>query len=388
MNRKATCKDNLNRLFHALCAFGLLISLAALPAPGQTLHQFSYNNSSWVDQNLFGAVTNSQTGVAAFVTTPNDGPHAFYLASDDHVHQLYNNGTSWTDEDLTSETGAPAGLFGSAISGFSVENFQYVYYISVDLHLHQLLYNNSIWADSDLTVITSGPLSSNTTQLIAFTTGSPAVHVYFTASSGHIHQTFTTTGTNWQDQDLTSLTGGTFGGSGWMAGFNIGNFQYVYFIANTNHVHQFLYNNASWSDEDLTTLSNSSPAVGGSGVAALVIPGTKKLRVYVIANHNDILQLASGNGKTWTSSDLCKKAKAPSATAGPGLVAFATTPNNQIHVFYSSNDDLNQLFLPAPATKWQFENLTAEYGGGTMNTNAGMAGYSLQNLQYVYYVAN
>ncbi len=388
MIRKTTYKDTLNRLRHAVCAFGLLLSLAALPAFGQTIHQFSYNNSSWVDQDLFGAVTNAQTGVAAFVTTPNDGPHAFYLASDDHVHQLFNNGTSWSDEDLTSETGAPAGLYGSAISGFAVQNFQYVYYISVDLHLHQLLYNNSNWADSDLTVITSGPLSSNTTQLVAFTTGSPAVHVYFTAASGHIHQTFTTTGTNWQDQDLTSLTGGTFGGSGWMAGFNIGNFQYVYFIANTNHVHQFFYNNASWSDEDLTALSNSSPAVGGSGVAALVIPGTKKLRVYVIANHNDILQLASGNGKKWTSSDLCKKAKAPPATAGPGLVAFATTPNNQIHVFYSSDNDLNQLFLPTPATKWQFENLTAEYGGGTMNTNAGMAGYSLQNLQYVYYVAN
>ena len=85
---------------------------------------------------------------------------------------------------------------------------------------------------------------------------------------------------------------------------------------------------------------------------------------------------------------MCKNARAPSASAGPGLVAFATTPNNQIHVFYSSNDDLNQLFLPTPATKWQFENLTAEHGGGTMNTNAGMAGYSLQNLQYVYYVAN
>jgi hypothetical protein len=388
MIRNTTYKDTLNRLFHAVCAFGLLISLAALPSYTQTIHQFSYNNSTWQDQNLFGAVTNAQTGVAGFVTTPNDGPHAFYLASNDHVHQLFNNGTSWSDEDLTSETRAPAALYGSAISGFAIQNFQYVYYISINLHLHQLLYNNSVWADSDLTAITSGPLSSNTTQLVAFTTGSPAIHVYFTAKSGHIHQTFTTTGSNWQDQDLTALTGGTFGGSGWMTGFNIGNFQYVYFIANTNHVHQFFYNNSTWSDEDLTTLSKSAPAVPGSGVAALVIPGTKKLRVYVIATGNDILQLASGNGKTWTSSNLCTKAKAPPATAGPGLVAFATTPNNQIHVFYSYNDDLNQLFLPTPSTKWQYENLTTEYHGGLMNTNAGMAGYSLQNLQYVYYVAD
>src|SRR6202021_2460812 len=115
MIRKTTYKDTLNRLFHAVCAFGLLISLAALPSYTQTIHQFSYNNSIWQDQNLFGAVTNAQTGVAGFVTTPNDGPHAFYLASNDHVHQLFNNGTSWSDEDLTSETRAPAALYGSAI---------------------------------------------------------------------------------------------------------------------------------------------------------------------------------------------------------------------------------------------------------------------------------
>jgi hypothetical protein len=35
MIRKTTCKDNLNRLRHAVCAFGLLLSLAALPAYGQ-----------------------------------------------------------------------------------------------------------------------------------------------------------------------------------------------------------------------------------------------------------------------------------------------------------------------------------------------------------------
>ena len=43
MTSKVTCKDNLNRLRHAVCAFGLLISIAALAASGQQqVHQLLY----------------------------------------------------------------------------------------------------------------------------------------------------------------------------------------------------------------------------------------------------------------------------------------------------------------------------------------------------------
>lgn len=388
MIRKTTYKDNLNRLRHAVCAFGLLLSLAALPAYGQQIHQLSYNNSNWADQNLFGAQTDPSTGIAAFVTTPNDEPHTYYLASNDHVHQLFYNGVSWSDEDLTAETGAPSAIAKSAVTGFSVQNFQYVYDIGSDQHLHQLLYNNSAWADSDLTAITGGPLSSTATQLVAFTTGSPAVHVYYMASNGHIHQTFNTTGSNWQDQDLTALSGGPSGNGVWMAGFNIANFQYVYYVANTGHVHQLLYNNSSWADEDLTALTATPSVAPGSGVAALVVPGSKKLRVYLIASNDHVLQLSSTNNKKWTSADLTKKTKGPLADTANGIVGFATTPNNQLHVYYVSGNHVNQLFLPTPATKWQNEDLTVLTNGGTANGVSGIAGFSLQNLQYVYYVAD
>jgi len=174
MIRKTTYKDNPNRLLHAVCAFGLLISLAALPASAQHVHQLSYTGA-WADTNPVGATTDSKTGVAAFLTTPNDQVHTFYLASDDSVHQLFYNGVSWSDENLTSATGAPLALAKSAVSGFSVNNLQYVYYIGSDHHLHQLYYNNSAFADSDLTKISGGPLARSTTKLVAFTQVSNAL---------------------------------------------------------------------------------------------------------------------------------------------------------------------------------------------------------------------
>ena len=94
-------------------------------------------------------------------------------------------------------------------------------------------------------------------------------------------------------------------------------------------------------------------------LSAMVIPGTQKLRVYYIGTNNHVIQLASTKNKKWTTSDLTKKTKGPLANSANGAVAFATTPNNQIHVFYVAGDHVNQLFLPTPATKWSNTDLTA-----------------------------
>ena len=172
-------KTILNRLHHAVCAFGFLISLAALPAYGQHVHQLSYNGSAWVDEQLPSAQTTVITSVASILTTPNNQEHVYYFAGDGEsgdVHQLFYNGTNWADEDLTAETGAPqANPF--SVTAFSVGNYQYVYYLDAFLgDVHQLLYDNSGWADTDLTAIVGGPKTQG--QLVAFST-SPAVHVFY-----------------------------------------------------------------------------------------------------------------------------------------------------------------------------------------------------------------
>src|ERR1035438_4945474 len=88
MNRKSANQGIATRLHHAVCAFGLLISLAALPASGQQqVHQLLYNNSNWADQNLNGSPSITNGPIAAFLTTPNDQPHVYFLATNGHVHQ-------------------------------------------------------------------------------------------------------------------------------------------------------------------------------------------------------------------------------------------------------------------------------------------------------------
>ncbi|MGB8784962.1 MAG: hypothetical protein WA718_12980 [Terriglobales bacterium] len=388
MTRKTTYKDNLNRLRYAVCAFGLLISLAALPAFGQQVHQLFYNNANWADLNLNGSITDTSTGVGAFTTAPNNDLHVFYLSNTGDVHQLYNVGGGWTDQDLTAQTGAVPANSISNVAGFSNQNLQYVFYIGVDFDVHELLYNNSGWTDTDLSFVYGIPTSDGV-EITAFATPNNGLHVYYVTPGPHVIQTYNV-GNGWQSEDLTTETGGPQPQGRSLAGFSIGNLQYVYYVAFEGDVHQLYYNNAKWADEDITALAGAvpSPMYPNGALSAMVVPGTKKLRVYYIGTNNHVIQLGSTNNKKWNGADLTKKTKGPLANSSNGAVAFATTPNNQIHVFYVAGNHVNQLFLPTPATTWSNTDLTALTGGGLANYSAEISGFSIANEQYVYYVAH
>jgi hypothetical protein len=390
VSSKASKDSGLNL---SICLIGVYLLIFALPAFGQQVHQLSYDGSGWMDQNLNGALAGPYTGISAFLTTPNDQTHVYYVDNNGNydVHQLFFNGTSWSDQDLTVISGAAQGAYGAAqVAGFSVDNYQYVYYLGGQTgHVHQLLYNNIRWSDVDLTALTGGP-NAQPSPLVAFTT-SPTLHVYYTDWNLHIRQLHSDNGTSWQDQDLTSITGGTTSESapGRTAGFNLDNLQYLYFVASTGHVHQFLYNNASWSDEDLTALSKSTPADARSDVQALLIPATKKMYVFYISTTGHIVQLTATDNKKWVQTDLSKKTLSP----GPQsfrVAAFTTPPHNELRLFYvgyTTNFHVLQLYKPQ-SQPWVYEDMTALTNGGIPeNFYSDIAGFSFQNSQYVYYVA-
>jgi fucose-binding lectin len=373
------------RSFFESCILWALLLLAALPAFGQQIHQLSYNGSKWADQNLDGPLA-KQHSISSFYTTPNDQLHVFYGEPEsDDLHQLFYNGSSWADLNLNQ---AVELCDYCPISGFSVGNFQYVFYVGLDLDVHQMLYNNVGWEDTDLTVASGGPgaFSSN---LVALTT-SPALHVYYTAADNHIHQLFATNGTNWQDEDLTATTGAPEACSPCLslAAFNVGNFQYVYYVDNNaGDIHQLLYNNISWSDEDLTALTKSSPINNVyDTLSAFVIPGTKKMRVYFVSGKNgNIIQLASTNNVKWSSSDLTKKAKG--SIPDGEIVAFPNASGGKVNVYYVAGHDVNRIYQPA-ATTWANEDLTALTDGGPADSLDQLVGFSLNNDQYLYYVVD
>jgi hypothetical protein len=383
---------SVSRLFVAILGSGLLLAMTGISAHAQYIHQLSYNGSNWMDENLNGSLVEPRyTGVAAFATTPNDQLHVYYLAlgllDQDHVHQLFYNGVSWSDEDLTVVSGGEFASATSAVVGFSVGNYQYVYFVGYDAHVHQLLYNNLKWVDTDLTAQTGGSFAYDS-NLVAFTTN-PALHVYYTDANEHIHQLFATNGTNWQDQDLTQLAGGSEAalGSANMGGFHIDNLQYVYYLDLNAHIHQLYYNNLNWSDEDLTSLTKTSGAAGRDGIIAFAIPGTKKMRIYYLNGvNNHVVQLSSTNNRKWTSADLTKRSKGPLPGGDVTMGVFANA-NGQINLLYASGPDIYRMFQPT-STTWSNENLTELANGDEVFVQTQISGFSLRNDQYIYYVGD
>jgi hypothetical protein len=388
MHREANGHATPNRVRNIACVVALLILLFELPAFGQNVFQLSLDGSNWTDQNIGGDVDGAYSGMGAFITTPNDQQHIYYQesvsADSDDIHQLFFNGVSWSDQDLTVLSNGMRAIESSEVTGFSVGNYQYVYFVGRDGHVHQLLYNNFNWTDSDLTAISGASDLVLPSSLVAFTT-SPALHVYYVDyEQQHIHQLFATNGTNWQDQDLSSLTDGTVanGSNYWMDGFCIGNFQYVYVIGADSHLHQFVYNDANWSDQDLTLLSKSPIAGGSSSVKALVLPGTKKMRVYFGAYNGHVIQLSSTNNAKWSGIDLTKKTKGPSADGASGFAAIVGA-HNLMSIFYASDYSLYRLYQLTPSS-WENENITAMTNGPLVDETQ-IVGFSVQGVPYVYY---
>jgi hypothetical protein len=373
-------------LLVAFCFLGVMLSMCAPPAFSQQVFELSYAAPSWTwtaaDLSSLtgssGAAYNS--GMTGFVTTPNNQAHVFYQDGSEDIHQLYNNGVNWSDENLTTSiNGAAALSTGSGISGFSIGNFQYVYFVASNQHVHEYSYVNS-WVDTDLTSATDGALAAATLRMASFATSpNNQRHVYFVATDSTIHQLYFN-GTGWADQNLTNSTNGAkaeaFATS--IAGCGVGNHQYVFFVSNTYHLHMYSYV-SSWTDTDWTARSGIT---GYGSVTGFTTSGTTKFQMYFNADDSnfDLYQLSydDANPNNWATTDLS------TATGAGGWlsqsVGFATTPNDQLHFFDIIGYSVAQHYFNG--SFWLLEYLP----GDTADFSSEMTGFSVGNAQYVFYV--
>lgn len=378
-----------------LLATCLLFLLVANLAYADHVHHLYYNNIQWVDTDLTtatnGGLATSFGAITAFYTTPNKQLHVYYIdSSAQHVHQLYYNGTTWSDSDLTIAGNGPiANPYG--ISGFSIGNYQYVFYVGyADNHVHQLTYVNN-WVDQDITGSIGGNLAGFG-NIVAFATKpNNQFHVYYQdLSTFHEYQLYYN-GSSWTYQDLTAITGASCY-SGWTVGFAQGNLQHLFctgFGTVTGNLDLFhiYYNNFTWLYEDVTFTAGGSetPMYLGSGLAAFQVPGVNQFEVYGVTNDTHFNQYTHlVKPAQWIDKDLTAGIGAPTDNQFGGMTAFATTPNKQYHIYYAPSAEVYQIYYNG--TTWSIEDLTG--GVGQANPNSGMAGFAIGNLQHVFYQTN
>jgi hypothetical protein len=198
-------------------------------------------------------------------------------------------------------------------------------------HVHHLWYNNATWQDADLTAITGQyGTAASFGALAAFrTTPNNQLHVYYVDMNSHdVHQLYFNNKI-WNDEDLTLEAGGIAASPYGLSGFAIGNLQYVFYVGSDTHMHMLSYNNINWGDHDITS------AAGGN-----------------------------------------------TASAAP-LVAFATKPNNQFHVYYQDLNSLDLYQLYFNGSTWSHEDLTSEIGGAYCYAQW-ISGYAVGNEQHLF----
>ena len=405
--KSASCATSLcGTSKYSLYVLALILVLFAAPVSGQSIHQLNYDNEVWADSN----VTELSAGVSAstmtaFYTTPNDELHVFYSASsNNHIHQMYQQTEPiliWFDQDLTGLTDGEAAMTYSGMSGFSIGNAQYLYFCGADEAIHEYSYgNNGHWSWSDAALPTGGSdgLCGRVTGsalgewVIAFAAGSSGQrYVYYAVpgvdSKGDgvtlIDQLYFN-GSTWSNENLTQAIQGTEGENNTAAsGFAIGSAPYIFFTGTDKHVHEFS-DVSGWTDQDLTVAAKSAGVTVDGVPAAFVVPGTTQIEVYYFAAKNaDIHQMTFASNK-WKDTDLSSATGGSFIAQFQDIIAFPTTPNNNLHVYSEGENECeDQLYYNG--SSWSYQVLPSVCGSGD---SGALAGFAIGNLQYVYYIVS
>jgi hypothetical protein len=187
------------------------------------------NGAPWVDRNLSANVAGFHGACPGFAGFSHpDGQYLYYVSClDNHVHQVYWNGSAASDQDLG------VGAEG-ALTGFSDGTNRFLYFadgptLGQGITMHQLFWGNQIeyvcyrglcreyaWAWLASSDLPNAPLGVQPQTLTSFK-DSTGVHVYYADEIHQVHQLDGTIGpivpftnpVSFVDQNLTQTAGGS-----------------------------------------------------------------------------------------------------------------------------------------------------------------------------------
>ena len=322
-----------------------------------------------------------------YVYPGDNSQHVFSISADGHIHEYYGT-SSWQDNDLSNLTGAPAAAVGSGLAAtvYSYDQSQHVDYITPDGHVHELAWQpNGQWRESDLSSITGASPATPGTSLATYVyppdaSSASMRHVDYISTDGHIHDLLCPSDNNWQNQDLSSMTGAPTAsvGSGLDGyAFAYDNSQHVNYTTSDGHIHEIFWNGL-WHTSDLSSQVGTSPAMRGSTLAAYAYPNTTAsnamMHVQFISQDGHVHELLWTTDAVWHDNDLSTITGAPTAASGAALDAYVLDYNNTQHVNYTTSDGhIHELFTNGV---WHHMDLTSIAGGTGAAVGSGLDGYS------------
>jgi hypothetical protein len=266
----------------------------------------------------------------------------YYIGSNQHVYQLWWNGT-WHFADVSALAGAPNAAAGTALAVMTIDRDVEIYYLGSNQHVYQLQWNGT-WHSADVTAFAGAPNAAAGTPLASqVDTVTNTIEVYYLGSNQHVYQLWWNG--VWHTADLTVFTGAPNAAAGSPLVSQIDtilNHPEVYYLGSNQHVYQ-LWWNGTWHFADVTALAGAPNAAAGTALASQVDTVTNTIEVYYLGPNQNVYQLW-WNG-VWHTADLTVFTGAPNAAAGSPLVSQIDTILDHPEVYYiGSNQHVYQLW--------------------------------------------
>jgi hypothetical protein len=318
-----------------------------------------YLSGSWVNQNLsaYGGSPYLGTYLTSWVDQSN-GVHIAYEANgNEHVNQLYWNGSTWINQDITAMSGGSL-TTGPFTSWVDHSGGQHVAYFISGAHIEQAFYTSSGWAHQDLTNLGGGNPVDGETYISGWVDNSGAQHVAYEDTSLRINQLLYSGGSTWSNQDLTAAYGGSpvqysaltafVDASG---GQHIGYFGA--FTGYTNPVEQLWWNGSRWTYQNLSALTSST---GYYLTITSFVDGAGGMHYAYFDINGNVNVLTSYGGTTWSNQNVT--AIAGGSPDNRSDLTSWVDHSGGIHIAYVDlNAHLNQLYWNG--SSWTNQDLTA-----------------------------
>jgi hypothetical protein len=177
---------------------------------GGPMYEYWWDKNVWRFNNLGMSATGAtapSSNLTGYVFEAQGTQHATYVDTNSHISELWwDSSSGWHWNDLTAATAAPQAQWNRNAPGyvFPSQGTQHVNYVGVDNHIHELWRDGSGWHHNDLTAATGGPNSQSEPSGYMF---AGTQHVNYLGNDDHIHELWWDTA-GWHDNDLTSAVGG------------------------------------------------------------------------------------------------------------------------------------------------------------------------------------
>jgi hypothetical protein len=287
-----------------------------------------------------------------------DGPHLFYVATNQHIYQYWWTGDAWTSQDQTSVTGGHLAAVGSALTSFSITDGDHIVYVDTSQHIHQLYYGSSGWGDQDLTAYSgTSQLAASGTALTNFVK-SDGSHIWYLDTNRHLNQLWYTGTYGWVNQDITAGTGNHLAAVGSaLTSFSIADGDHIVYVDASQHIHQLYYGSYGWGDQDLTVNAGTS-TLAASGTALTSFVKSDGEHIWYLDTNRHLNQLWYTSSYGWVNQDITAAAGATLAVTGSALTSFSISDGDHI-VYLDSSNHVHQLYYNNSGYGWGDQDLTA-----------------------------